>query len=70
MFSPEQINHIFTYHSPTPDQIPKYSDIRAIAKDLAHVILVNTPTCPSQTTAIQLLRQAVMVANQAIATGL
>jgi hypothetical protein len=70
MFNHEQLDHVFTYHSPSPEQIPKYQAIRDSAKELSHIILEFTPTCPSQTTAIQLLRQAVMVANQAIATGL
>lgn len=66
----DDIQHIFKYHAPTPDQLPKYEIIRDTARTLALTIIEYTPQCPSQTTAIQLLRQAVMVANQAIATGL
>src|SRR5271166_829404 len=61
------INNIFTYHSPTPDQLPKYEAIRAKAKELGQVIVENTPASADQTAAIRLLREAVMTANAAIA---
>lgn len=61
------IENIFTYHSPTPDQLPKYEAIRAKAKELGHVIVENTPVSADQTAAIRLLREAVMTANAAIA---
>ena len=61
------INNIFTYHSPSPEQLPKYEAIRAKAKELGHVIIENTPASADQTAAIRLLREAVMTANAAIA---
>ncbi len=61
------INNIFTYHSPTAEQLPKYEAIRAKAKELGHVIIENTPASADQTAAIRLLREAVMTANAAIA---
>jgi hypothetical protein len=61
------IENIFTYHSPTPDQLSKYEAIRAKAKELGHVIVENTPVSADQTAAIRLLREAVMTANAAIA---
>jgi hypothetical protein len=61
------INNIFTYHSPTPEQLPKYEAIRAKAKELGLVIVENTPPSADQTAAIRLLREAVMTANAAIA---
>ena len=61
------IENIFTYHSPTPEQFPKYEAIRAKAKELGHVIVNNTPSSADQTAAIRLLREAVMTANAAIA---
>lgn len=61
------INNIFTYHSPTPEQLPKYEAIRAKAKELGLVIVENTPASADQTAAIRLLREAVMTANAAIA---
>ena len=63
------INNIFTYHSPTQDQIPKYEAIREKAKELGEVIVANTPPSADQTAAIRLLREAVMTANASIALG-
>lgn len=63
------IEDMFTYHAPTADQIPKYEAIREAAKLLGIVILENTPPSADQTATIRLLRQTVMSANQAIATG-
>ena len=61
------INNIFTYHSPSAEQLPKYEAIRAKAKELGQVIVDNTPACADQTASIRLLREAVMTANAAIA---
>jgi len=61
------IENIFTYHLPAPEQLPKYEAIRAKAKELGHVIVDNTPGSADQTAAIRLLREAVMTANAAIA---
>ena len=63
------IDDIFTYHAPTPDQLPKYDVIRSKARELGKVILENTPSGPDQTAAIRLLREAVMTANACIALG-
>jgi len=61
------IENIFTYHAPTPEQLPKYEAIRAKAKELGHIIVDNTPACADQTAAIRLLREAVFTANASIA---
>jgi len=67
MFTLEQIEDMFTYHSPTPEQVPKYEAIRAAAKQFAQVLVANTPSSPDQTAAIRLLRQCVHTANGSIA---
>jgi hypothetical protein len=67
MFDDKALEEIFTYHPPTPDQIPKYQAIRDAAKQFAKVLVENSPSGPDQTAAVRLLRQAVMTANQAIA---
>ena len=61
------IENIFTYHAPTPDQLPKYEAIRSKAKEMGQCIVDNTPGSADQTAAIRLLREAVMTANAAIA---
>ncbi len=59
----------FTYHSPTPEQLPKYLEIREAGKAFAAVLLKKTPPSADQTAAIRKVREAVMTANQAIACG-
>lgn len=65
----EGIDDIFSYHAPTPDQIPKYNAIREGARVFAQTILENTPGSADQTAAIRLLRESVMTANASIALG-
>lgn len=63
----EQLVEIFTYHAPTPDQVPKYNELRRAALDFSLVILAQTPACADQSAAIRHVREAVMTANAAIA---
>jgi hypothetical protein len=63
----EQLSNWFTYHSPTPEQLPKYQEIRRAGLELAQVIAANSPVCADQTAAIRKVREACMTANAAIA---
>lgn len=63
----DNVTDVFTYHSPTEDQLPKYKMIRSKAHELAVVILENTPPCADQQAALRLLREAVYTANGAVA---
>jgi hypothetical protein len=67
MFTDGDIEEIFTYHTPTADQIPLYVDVRASARAFAHTILRCVPQSADQTAAIRLLRQCVMTCNSGIA---
>lgn len=69
MITPEQLSNWFTYHSPSPDQIPKYQAIRDAAHNLAKVIVENSPASADQMNAVRLVREASMCANAAIACG-
>lgn len=66
-YGAELIAHIFSYHRPSEEQIPKYQAIRDAAKNLATVIAANTPASADQTAALRHLREAVMTANAAVA---
>lgn len=68
-FTEAAITDIFSYHSPSPDQLPKYEAIREAAKEFAKVLVANTPASADQTTAIRMLRECVMVANASVALG-
>lgn len=63
----EQLENWFTYHSPTPEQLPKYQAIREAGLNLATVIVENSPASADQTAAIRKIREACMEANAAIA---
>jgi hypothetical protein len=63
----EEIENWFTYHSPTEPQTVSYSLLRDKAKELAIVIINNTPPSADQTAALRKLRECVMTANASIA---
>lgn len=63
----KDLDDIFSYHVPEPDQILKYQTIRDAAKVFAAVVLDNTPLSADQTVAVRKIREAVMVANASIA---
>jgi hypothetical protein len=65
--TPEDIDHMFKYHPPKPDQVGRYEELREEARKFAQTILRLTPGCPDQTVAIRKVREAVMTANDAIA---
>lgn len=60
------VDTIFSYHAPFADQLPKFQAIRQAAKNFAQVVIDNTPNCADRTTALRLVREAVMWANASI----
>ncbi len=63
----EQLTEIFTYHAPTPDQLPKYTELRAAGKFVATLINDLCPESREKSVAITLIQQAIQMANAAIA---
>lgn len=61
------LDHIFSYHKPTPEQLPKYERLREGAKTFAKLVLDLVPAGADQAAALRLLREAVMTANAALA---
>jgi hypothetical protein len=57
----------FRYHPPTAITIPKFAAVNQAAKNFAEVVLQNCPPGSDRTGAINIIRTARMVANQAIA---
>jgi hypothetical protein len=57
MITPENLENWFTYHSPTDSQLLKYKEIREAAKAFAEVIVISTPVCADQATAIRKIRE-------------
>ena len=61
------LDNIFMYHAPKDNQTERYEEIRAKAKELANLILSNTPSSREQSLAITKLQESVMWANASIA---
>lgn len=60
------IEHVFSYHKPTEEQISKMQDIRYCARELAYAISVNVPDGADKSAALRKLRECVMTANAGI----
>lgn len=63
----EDIHNWFTYHPPTPDQVKDYQVLRDAAREFAGTVFRLTPAGEEQRAAILKVREAVMMANAAIA---
>lgn len=68
-FTTADLIDMFTYHPPTPGQLPKYAAINEAAKAFAQAVLNNTPPSADQSHAIRLIRDARMWANASVALG-
>lgn len=65
----DQIEHWFTYQTPTTDQIAQMRDLREKAKELAHLMVTHCPPSADRSAAIRLLRESIMTANASIVLG-
>lgn len=65
----EQVDHQFTYHTPSPVAVEAMKDIREKAKELAHLMVAHCPPSADRSAAIRLLRESVMTANASIVLG-
>lgn len=63
----ENIDNVFSYHTPKESQPARYEAIRAAAKEFAKVVFANVPDCADRSTALRNIRESVMWANAAVA---
>lgn len=63
------LRDLFTYHAPTVGQPEKYGAIRDKALELATMVHELCPAGADRTTAVRLVREAVMWANSSIANS-
>lgn len=63
----ERLERDFTYHAPLPHQPERYTRLRDAAKELARLIVTNTPPSREQSAALTKLEEAIFFANAAIA---
>lgn len=61
------LENIFSYHAPTPKQLACYTAIRKSALQFAQLVEVCVPDGQDKDKAIALIRQAVHMANAAVA---
>lgn len=57
----------FTYHTPMADQVPRYNEIRDLAKAYAGTLMLNCPPSRERSLALTSLEECVMWANASIA---
>ena len=63
---PEEIDDVFSYHAPTPEQVATLTEFRNHMKAAAHAIAKFVPECPYRTVAFRRLHEANMLSNAAI----
>jgi hypothetical protein len=62
-FDPE---YVFSHHHATPEKLARYEALHVGAKQFAQIILEHVPAGTDRTGALQLLREASMLACSAI----
>lgn len=65
--APDEINNRFSYHTPLPGQAEQYEEIRAAARDYAHMLNIAVPESREKSLALTALDEAVFWANAGIA---
>lgn len=65
----KRLENDFTYHAPKEGQQERYVALRAKAKELALLIVENTPPSREQSLALTQLEEAIFWANASIARG-
>jgi anti-sigma factor RsiW len=70
MFDDEErtrVDHWFTHHPPTTEQVASYLAVRDAGRALAHAIIDHCPASADRSAAFRKVREAVMTANASIA---
>ena len=67
MSSAEILAELFKYHPPTDETLPKFAAINQAAKNFAEVVLQNCANGRDRARAIEMIRDARMVANASVA---
>ncbi len=67
MTEAQTLAELFSYHPPTPITLPKFAAINQAAKNFAEVVLQNCPSGADRRRVIEMIRDARMTANAAVA---
>lgn len=60
------LEHVFKYHAPSPDQQVIYAKLRSAAKEYAAAVQDLVPDCADRSAAIRHIRESLMTANAAV----
>lgn len=63
----QRVNRDFTYHAPSAEQVERMAHIRQECKNLAAILLAETPASREQSLALTALEEVSMWSNAAIA---
>ena len=61
------LDNIYTYHAPTPEQVERYTALRSKCKELAEMVHELCPPSRERSLAFTKIEEASMWANAAIA---
>ena len=62
----EEIGNRFTYHSPKPEDVPKFEQLRNAAREFATLIISLVPDSLERAEALNRLDEVVMFSNAGI----
>jgi hypothetical protein len=65
----KRLERDYTYHAPKGTQPARYEEIRAKAKELAEMILLDCPPSRERSSALTKIEESVFWANSSIARG-
>lgn len=64
----DNLHELLRYRTPTPEKVEQHEQMRRAAFDFCNAILALTPVCTDQQNALLKVREALFMANAAIAT--
>lgn len=65
--TPENLDNVFSYHRPTPDQAQRHESVKVAARAFASEVLRLAPDCADRSAALRHVREAMMTTSAAIA---
>ena len=65
----EMIREIMSYHTPTPEMLPKFAAVREAAIAFVMAIDEHCPASADRTAAVRQVQDALMTANRSIANN-
>lgn len=67
VLSQHNLKDVFSYHTPSAEDLERYQRLRSAASDFAEVVITNCPASEDKQAALRKVREALMTANASIA---